>query len=1611
MIIGLWWVDINENRDVTVKAVYKNKKYNINYDLTDDVTSYKGTLDGKYPTEYEYSVGIDDLPINVNAPLGRAFDHWEVNGVATTSIATDTFGDITLKASYIDVIWLGTFPQSDKTGVQQEPIKWRVVSRNGNEALLVADKIMYTDHFTGSLIRENWNNSNIRNWLNNSFKDGAFTLAQKNDTIINKTLPTRMTSETSIDNSENIFLLSEEETIAYFTNKDSLRARATEYAKTHADGHSITIDDSGCSPYWLRSRIYGQYQDIVNTKGYVDEFIAFNNFNTGIRPAFYLNLSSDIYRSSNNSIILNLNGGSFKKESKLWDEFTTYQGGQKLPDASNIVPPGDETFLGWVIRGENNFISEIPANQTGDIILDAVYASIWFGTYPQGDKTGVEEEPIKWKIVKQEGNEVLLVSDKVLDNVSYHNTRTNVNWEDSDMRSWLDSSFKNRAFTTVQINDGIITKTISNGTDQPQTQDKIFLLSTDEAYIFSSDKERMSKGTEYAKNINYDGMHIFNGVDGYTRYWLRTRHSWAKAFAVEEHGTISYGNYAAVYFNSKNYGVRPAFYANFNSSIFRLSNNRVTWDLNGGSWKEGSKLWGEMTSYQGGQKLPTAVNLIPPENQEFLGWSYVGETATISEIEPDKTGGITLVAQWSDHPYNITWDFMDLSTGIRGDWVGTPGPDTYTYGVGLPTLPTNATSNNAQRIFDHFYVINGTTPSCITTKDTGDKIISAIYRNINYDIDWDLEDGNTGNFGTWDGEHPDTYEHSVGLMTLPTNVIGPNGRELDHWEIDGQVATSISNTVQGTIIVKAVYKNRIYNITWVLGEGKWKNINPDMTYEYGVGAILPNANLHIEMPAGRRFSRWLLKFEGDSSMHESAIISAFAYGDVEVIAEYVNETYNLTYQDEYGNPITWTGGVAGPATYTYQTGIPYFPRNVEAVGENEFDHWEINNLIVTGIAPTAYGDKVVIAMYKKKTYKITWHLDDILGQVGDWYGESGKDTYTYGTEYILPTNITPPKATEFAGWTSEEYGLIATTCIPKYDTGNKDFYASYEPVHYNITWSLNGASIDESTYYRDDWYTYQMLMIPDGRIPLPLASQITNIPTGKEFSHWAINGVRATAIEPGTMGDLTITLVLKGEDEHNITWDYGIGDDHWEFDGWIPPATFSEGIPVTIPDDSYLHKTPNGREIDYFTVNGVKSMEISGTSDVVVAAVLKDKTYRIKYNLGDGSWDGEEGKTTYTHGTPYTLPMNIIPPRGQQIDHWEINGVATTSIMPTDYGHKEFTAIYEIGTYKIYWYIGSSTISYDLPTEYTYGVEVPLPTETQITTSDGREFDYWTVNGVRTTRIDSSFAENVVVAINYVSYSITWEFGGGRVPYYYLSSIYEKGVGLKLPLGSDIIPPTNYTFDYFTVNGGKATEISTTQVGSVVVKAVYKNSPSPSPSPNPKPTPYYPGGGGGGGGGRGGGGGGGIPMPAVAINTTYLNQLKIISQIFNADQTIWVYDPVTNKFKMNVNMGDGIISAIDGFYLVNGVKNQNKNGATMQTLTNATYCFKDGNMLTGWIKTIDEKWYFLENAKNANEGQMVYGWKQIDGKWYYFTADGSMLVNAVTPDGRLVGADGVVIVI
>ncbi|RHU71325.1 hypothetical protein DXC57_14375 [Clostridium sp. TF06-15AC] len=54
--------------------------------------------------------------------------------------------------------------------------------------------------------------------------------------------------------------------------------------------------------------------------------------------------------------------------------------------------------------------------------------------------------------------------------------------------------------------------------------------------------------------------------------------------------------------------------------------------------------------------------------------------------------------------------------------------------------------------------------------------------------------------------------------------------------------------------------------------------------------------------------------------------------------------------------------------------------------------------------------------------------------------------------------------------------------------------------------------------------------------------------------------------------------------------------------------------------------------------------------------------------------------------------------------------------------------------------------------------------------------------------------------------------------------------------------------------------------------------------------------------------------------------------------------------------------------------------------------YRNGESVKGWLSE-DQKWYWLDKVT----GMMFAGdWKQIDGKWYYFYADGTMAVNTAS---------------
>ena len=188
------------------------------------------------------------------------------------------------------------------------------------------------------------------------------------------------------------------------------------------------------------------------------------------------------------------------------------------------------------------------------------------------------------------------------------------------------------------------------------------------------------------------------------------------------------------------------------------------------------------------------------------------------------------------------------------------------------------------------------------------------------------------------------------------------------------------------------------------------------------------------------------------------------------------------------------------------------------------------------------------------------------------------------------------------------------------------------------------------------------------------------------------------------------------------------------------------------------------------------------------------------------------------------------------------------------------------------------------------------------------------------------------------------------------------------------------------------------------IRGLTNPAPAPTPPPTPTPSPIPSGGDSGGGGGS---SGGPIIPNDQTPQTTVVSSVKESYPAIDASQATWVYDPQTNKFKLNVDVNGQKVPALNGFFTINEVDTVNVNNILVPvSVQNTYYLNASGEMLTGFVKTSDGKTYFFENAKTKDEGKMVVGWKKIQNDWYYFDVDGRMFTNSFTPDGYYVGEDG-----
>ena len=334
---------------------------------------------GSYPqTEVVESGSKEETSLKgINTYYGSKYQAVSRNAFAAIKNASyDANGDATVGGTKYrrlrleDVTYVGSFAWKGRYHYfKYEPIKWRVLSRKGNDALLLADVVLDTQKYNTELEDVTWETSSIRSWLNGyeafanqpkkdysrkNFLNSAFTSVQRN---IIKTTSVVNNNNIAVGTAggnntlDKVFLLSESEVyntdvaVGYGfvkndnTEDEARKSRSSRYAYAMGGWY----DDE--ARWWLRSPgCFSCYAAEVTSFGdaysYGDDV---NLSRDGVRPALHLNLSSsNLYSYAGTVCSDEMKSGERQKQTNYsWDEASgtlTVTGSCDMEDYSASSP-------------------------------------------------------------------------------------------------------------------------------------------------------------------------------------------------------------------------------------------------------------------------------------------------------------------------------------------------------------------------------------------------------------------------------------------------------------------------------------------------------------------------------------------------------------------------------------------------------------------------------------------------------------------------------------------------------------------------------------------------------------------------------------------------------------------------------------------------------------------------------------------------------------------------------------------------------------------------------------------------------------------------------------------------------------------------------------------------------------------------------------------------------------------------------------------------------------------------------------------------------------------------------------------------------------------------
>lgn len=163
-----------------------------------------------------------------------------------------------------------------------EALEWRVLDKNDSATLLITQSIIDYKEFNESTQADatDWENSTLRNWLNEDLYYSAFSDEERNAIQTATVQDFKEDHQAGEQTQDHIFILSVDQAFSYFESDEDRIAHATEYAKQQKK----YPQDS----YWLIDSYSSDlYKYLVSPKGILDNKPRVNE-SEGIRPAMWV---------------------------------------------------------------------------------------------------------------------------------------------------------------------------------------------------------------------------------------------------------------------------------------------------------------------------------------------------------------------------------------------------------------------------------------------------------------------------------------------------------------------------------------------------------------------------------------------------------------------------------------------------------------------------------------------------------------------------------------------------------------------------------------------------------------------------------------------------------------------------------------------------------------------------------------------------------------------------------------------------------------------------------------------------------------------------------------------------------------------------------------------------------------------------------------------------------------------------------------------------------------------------------------------------------------------------------------------------------------------------